>query len=329
MYKYIHVHSCIACYFFESDGARIRTIIAEAAQLQEQFVTVLTHTKICLMKKEAKSKEFLIEFQITLTTLPLSKRYQHIHFLKEKDLIKKAKDIEEIFDILDPYWNYVDYAFLEYIIKEFGTSKLKEEMEKYIAELEQFEKRTTVQDFNAATLEKRNIPNSFIMSVTFKLFKDPAKCTLYEVFQLKIDVVNRSTLNGFTVYFEEVICNSVEIVLAFPPEAHTELLEVFDADFIATNNIVSMVFSYRAPYEDMASTTSVKGSSESLIQKSSSVQSAPSSHSVESHQASLQPVKVLVKKELPVHVYTCTSEFKHRINQLKNQDPARILISGL
>ena len=221
-------------------------------------MTVLTHTKIRLVKKEAKSKEFLIDVQTTLTTLPLSKRYQHLHFLKEKDLIKKAKDIEEIFDILDPYWNYVDYAFLEFIIKEFGTSKLKEEMEKYIAELEQFEKRTTVQDFNLATLEKRSIPNSFT-SLTLKLFKDPAKCTLYEVCQLKIDVVNRSTLNGFTVYFEKVICNSVEIVLAFPPEAHTELLEVFDADFIATNNIVSMVFSYRESSEDTTSTTPVKG----------------------------------------------------------------------
>ena len=57
----------------------------------------------------------------------------------------KAKDIDEIFDILEPYWDYTDYSLLEYLIKEFGTRELQQEMERYIAQLEQFEKDLAVQ----------------------------------------------------------------------------------------------------------------------------------------------------------------------------------------
>ena len=224
------------------NGVKLRETTEGAAQLQTQFVTVLTHTKICFMKKEAESVGFLNEFRITLTTLPLSKRHQHMHFLKhEEDRIKKAKDIEEIFDILEPYWNYVDYALLKHIIKEFGTSELKEEMEKYIAELELFEKKTTVQNYDSATPDGRNVP-AYFETVEVMQVKDPAKCTLYEIRQFQNDIVNQSALKEYSVFRKRVSCSSVNIILAFPPEAHADLVEVFDVHFMTTHKIESKVF---------------------------------------------------------------------------------------
>ena len=70
------------------------------------------------MAKATKSKDFLTKFKVTLTTLPLSRRYQHLLFLENKKIqIKKAEDIDELFDILDPYWNYVDYT--DFLIASF------------------------------------------------------------------------------------------------------------------------------------------------------------------------------------------------------------------
>ena len=70
----------------------------------------------------------------------------------------KATSVDEICDILGPYWNYTEYAFLECLINELGTRELQEEMKKYIAELEQFEKKTSVRDFNLAAKKKLNLP---------------------------------------------------------------------------------------------------------------------------------------------------------------------------
>lgn len=42
-----------------------------------------------------------------------------MYFLKEKKaVIKAAIDVYEIFEILSPYWNHVDYGLLEYIVNE-------------------------------------------------------------------------------------------------------------------------------------------------------------------------------------------------------------------
>ena len=243
----------------ESDGARIRE---EGAQLQTRFVTVLTHTKICFIEKEAESGKFLMKFRITLTTLPLSNKYQDLYFLKrEKDRIKKAKDIEEIFDILEPYWNYVDYALLEHVIEEFGTSELKEEMKKYIAELEQFEKKTTVQDYDSAVLGQLSVP-AYFETVEVMQIKDPTKCTLYQVRQFKNEIVIRSTLNAYAVLRKRVSCSSVKIILAFPPEAHAELENVFDKQFTMTHGPLSVRFTSYTFHEDAASATPVKQGSE-------------------------------------------------------------------
>ena len=166
----------------------------EAVQLQEQFVTVLLHTRIYFMEleKAETSQSFLTRFKVTLTTLPLFKRRRYRLLLKEEeDGIMRAVDTEEIFDILDPYWNFADYAPLEHLIKEFGTRKLPEEMKRYITELEQFEKTTTVAEFNSAVENGQVFPGHFI-TVTVPKSIDPAKCSLHENRKLKNEVLEQS-----------------------------------------------------------------------------------------------------------------------------------------
>ena len=236
---------------------RIQVKGRHAAQLQTQFVTVFTHTKICFVGKEAESGNFLSKFRITLTTLPLSNRYQHLHLLKtEKDRINKA-DVEGIFDILEPYWNYVDYPLLKYIINEFGTSELQKEMDKYIADLEMFEKNTTVQDYDSADLGEVSVPADF-KTVEIMQARDPKKCSLYEVRQFQNQSVDRSALKAYAVLRKRVSCSSVTIVLAFPPEAYEELSEVFDMQFMTTHKIVSVVFTDRAPHKNITPSAPMK-----------------------------------------------------------------------
>ena len=212
-------------------------ISEEAAHLQEQFVSVVISTKVCFIVKAKISEKFLIEFKVTLTTLPLSQRHQHLLFLRKKrNQIMNAEAIDEIFDILDPYWNYVDYAFLECIIKRFGTRELKEEMEKYIAELETFEKKTSVYDFDLAVTDKRNFPADLKMIVITQT-RDPKKCSLYKVRQFKNAVINRSTLNDYAIYLKGISCSSVKITLAIPSEVYNTVYDGLDAVFMATHKI--------------------------------------------------------------------------------------------
>ena len=164
-----------------SDRARVHAIAEEAAQLQDRFATIVTHMTVSFVKKEKVSSEFFDTFAITLTNLPLSNKHKHLKFLeKEEDGINMAKNVR---DILRPYWNYRDYTFLEKILKEFGTSELEKEMKEYIADLENFEKMTSVQDYNSAALDEIPIPGHF-EELPLRYSKDPAQCSLYGVRQL-------------------------------------------------------------------------------------------------------------------------------------------------
>ena len=227
----------------ELTSTEIQDIIDETATLRERFTTVLLQTKVLLVKKEEESEDFLTEFRVTLTSLSLFKQCEDKNFLKEEKIrIKTAKDVEEIFDILEPYWSYVDYAFPEHIIKQFGNSKLKKKMKKYIAELEQFEKKTTVHDFSLATQEKMDSPIHY-KEMAVKLKKNPKKFTLHDVREFKKSVVKESTLEDYTLWFRGVASRSVEIILAFPPEAHAKLSEVFkDENFKRKHGVISVVF---------------------------------------------------------------------------------------
>ena len=228
----------------ELSSSEKKEITEETARLRTMFTSLLIHTKICFMEKEEESKKFLRTFQVMLTSLPLFKQHEDKNFLKkEKIHIKKAKDVDEIFDILEPYWNYVDYDLLEYIIKELGTSDLQEEMKEYITELEQFEKKTTVHNFSLATQGKEVIPAHY-RELAVKLDKDSKECTLHDVRQFKNSVVNQSSLENYALLIERVSCSSVKIIFAFPPEAHASLSEVFkDEQFWRKHEILLQVFS--------------------------------------------------------------------------------------
>ena len=214
-----------------------RAILEEAGRLQDNFVTVVVDMKISFMEKEAESTTFLMKLKTLLTSLPLYKKHKHLHFLEEeKERIDMGKNVKEILDILDPYWNYREYAFLERIIKKFGTSELKEEMKDYISELEEFEKKTSVKDYNSAAQDKIEIPTHF-KELAITQLKDPAQCSLYDVRQLINDIVNRSTLAEYAVFVKSLSPSSVKIVLAFPPEAYEELLRVLDERFMKIHKL--------------------------------------------------------------------------------------------
>lgn len=171
--------------------------------------------------------------------------YGHMLMKEEKDNLKVVKAVN-ICGILGSYWNHVDYSLLEHNIDAFGTRALQDEMRKYIAELNQFEQMTTVQEYN---LDAPHFPEHFI-TVTITQDKDPAQCKLCEVRQFKNELVKQSSLKEYSILTKISKSSSVELVLAFPPHAFTKISGVFSAEFQKKHKITKVpAFSHRAPYD--------------------------------------------------------------------------------
>ena len=205
---------------------------------------MLTHTKILFTKKESRSDEFLSELRITITTLPLSSMFQHLHFLQdERENVNRAESITEVFDILDRHWNWSDYYLLQRLVAEFGDESLKQEITKYVAELEQFEKATTIQLFNSPILfmQIRNWKHPYAFSrAVMMLQKDASECTLYDIRKLKEELTSKSSLNKGTIYNGDVRTSSVAVEVAFPEDALELIAPALDAAFLKQHHIISV-----------------------------------------------------------------------------------------
>ena len=206
---------------------------AEASELESKFVSVLIDTRVQFINKESERKDFLECFRVTLTTLPICRKYKHLHFLKqEKDKLKCAKDVDEIFDILEPFWNYVDYALLEHIIKAFGDKILNQKMSDYVTELNMFERKTLAQNFPfqmKPPLEFRN--------VQIRTGIDSTVCTLFGVRKMGEAI---AALEPYTHLLVALHASLVTITLAFPSTALELVLPIMNMQFLNIHNILSV-----------------------------------------------------------------------------------------
>ena len=223
-----------------------RMVAKEAAELSEKFVNVLSEAKAQLIDCESKAKlidlestKFLTKFRTFLTTLPLSSKHKHLKFLKEeKPALKAANDVDEIFDVIEPYLTYTDYSLLKSIIAKFCSEELNKIMASYILELEVYETKTTVHDAQN-TIHGGNIPNGS-KPLVIRTQLPPTVCTLYDVRLIREAIADEAALEPYSHLQLAVHASAVTIVLAFPQHALSLVAQAMTPDFLSTHDIESM-----------------------------------------------------------------------------------------
>ena len=126
----------------------------------------------------------------------------------------EARKVSRIFQILKNHWNSRDYGLLEHLINEFGDVELRKTMIEYKTDLEAFERRTTVQQYQVArrTIE---FPDNYSV-VSVKLNKDPSVCTLWEVRCFVESLRNSASLEEYAGLMVGEDMSSVLVTLALP-----------------------------------------------------------------------------------------------------------------
>ena len=221
---------------------KIRRIREEASELEIQFVSVVGQAEFCFSIRESKCETFRLEFRTTLVNLPISKRFENLKFLEDKcEEIESASSVSKIFRLLQPYWNYTDYALLHHLINIFGDEDRKKMMKRYISSLETYEKRTTIQDYEDAMGKRKEVPQGFFEAVfTSQEIKDPSEYTLYDVRQFAESLAQESSLEPYVLMIKKACIGSLVITIALPPPALDLLQQALYKEFLDTLKIVSV-----------------------------------------------------------------------------------------
>ena len=114
----------------------------EITDLKAQFSDVRIDTHVYMRERETKeAPSFLEKFRVTMADLPLQELEgtNHPHLFDQYYSMLRANYISEIFIILNPYSNYMNYGLLRFMVDKFGDSSLKEKINGYALKVETFE----------------------------------------------------------------------------------------------------------------------------------------------------------------------------------------------
>ena len=139
------------------------------------------------------STETLID---SLTLLPISLRAEYQKFVLENlKTFEKAESIQEIFHHLNIHcFTFIDYRLLEFLVDEYGSRRLKQDMLDYTVKVAVFMDKTTVQQLMDHWPGRRDIPPHF-EELRAVIDRDPKTYTLRQLDDLRKRVCNQTMLS--------------------------------------------------------------------------------------------------------------------------------------
>ena len=155
---------------------------ATIKNLEKQFSSLQRRLSSELNANSELSPEILLE---SLTLLPIALRNEYEKFILENlSTLEKADSIRKLFHHLNPLSSFIDYHLVEYLVEEFGSEQLQEDMSAYVKLVQVFYDETTVQQLMDHWPGRRDIPPHF-EELKAVIGEDPGTYTLRRLDSLR------------------------------------------------------------------------------------------------------------------------------------------------
>ena len=205
-----YFHLCIGLSGIEFQKYLVDAPIPERIQTMEiKFGQLVDHV-------QEEQNIPLMKLKRCITLLPASIKDQHIAFIRENmSDIKESKSMEEIFLLLNLYWDFLNYTLLEHIVNEFGNNDTKCAMAKYVTELVAFRKATKLSNFVTHWPCTEKVPPDMTKLVT-KMERDWYNCTLEDVEQFRRTLTQKLLLPSFAVLLRKAEQGCISLTWLIP-----------------------------------------------------------------------------------------------------------------
>ena len=148
---------------------------------------------------------------------------QHRSFIDEKlSNISPQVTFENIWSILNWYWDFLNYEFLEHVIETFGSEVLKQQMQHYVEELSSFKQTTRLCDL-CDFIKDDGPPEHTLKKVVVKMQLKWYQCTLQDVESFKKALVDMFSLKAYDILFQKAEGEDVCVTWLTSPSVATLL----------------------------------------------------------------------------------------------------------
>ena len=209
-----HQELCIS----ESGGTKPRSGPARSCNVEDQVQYF--ERKFCSLKDKAYqevSRKIEPSDFISRVTVPT----QHQSFIEEKlSNNQPPVTFENIWSILNLYWDFLNYEFLEHVIERFGSEDLKQQMRHYVEELSTFKQTARLCDFIESWLHRDDgPPEHTLKKMVVKMRLKWYLCTLQDMESFKNAVVDKFSLKAYDILFRKAEREGVYVTW-FPLEVY-------------------------------------------------------------------------------------------------------------
>ena len=188
-------------------------------ELHKRFNELKRHIKECLTQHDI----LVSEVADVLTSVSPDGDDSHKMFEKDLEKLYAAADHSVLFGRLNYHWSYLDPSLLTRLVRELDLKDVKEKMEEYILDLQQFRKQIPLSRF-CQTQRRKNIKLSAEFRKMVAEFDWPNDVTLEVVEKFRQEYASHYQLHEFAMMVANVRSGSF-IITWFIPESVAEKLK--------------------------------------------------------------------------------------------------------
>ena len=189
-------------------------------ELKRGFDNLKNAIRECLERE----KVLVSEVADALTSLSPDDDERHRIFTESHiTVLYRAANISEQFGTMNFHWNYLDPSLLEHLVKKFRLEAMKQQIEGYKSDLQQFRKKTPLKIFCLTQRRKRRKPQEDFKEMVAE-FDWPKNVTLEDVEQFRQEYASEYSLHECAMMIAQIRSGSY-IITWFIPESVVEKLK--------------------------------------------------------------------------------------------------------
>ena len=179
--------------------------------------------------------------------------------------ISYQEGIRKLFrHLINPHLTYLDYGLLDYLIKQFCSDDLKEDMRSYSSDMQKFMEEKTIEQLIG------HVPGHIQEDPKFSLVKaniglDASKCTLKKVNDIRFSLCSEVKLSKIIFHLVAITnANSFIVKWLVPSVIVSDLMistRAIESRFFHENAIISLSLNKTWLYDETTSTTIAQFSS--------------------------------------------------------------------
>lgn len=177
-------------------------------QLEKDFDALVLHAQDDMISNKVDVRHL----RHSITRLPGDLKDEHEQFVKEeREEIKKAENVEDVFFTAEGYWDFLNYSLLQHLIDRHASDKIKEEMEQHVQRIQVFRRETYLSTFSKAYKRKPKKVDHKFREMVSEHNIDWSKATLEDVERFRNCICSEVSLRKFCLQLAAVTLGSVVI----------------------------------------------------------------------------------------------------------------------